>query len=479
MQWETVVGFEVHCELLTKTKLFSGCPNEFGKAPNTQVDAVSLGLPGSLPVMNAAAVDLSMRASLALNCKITRRCDWERKNYYYPDLPKNYQISQLRRNLGVDGWLEFPVGETTKRVRINNVHLEEDAGKNIHPEEAGADYSLVDLNRAGVPLLEIVTEPDLRSMAECEAFMEAMRQLLEYTGVSDCNMHEGRLRFEANISVRPKGSEEFGTKVEIKNIASTKTVLKCVEYETERQSELLEDGGTVLQETRLWDEAAQMTRSMRSKEVANDYRYFPDPDLVEVEIDDAWLARVQNELPELPQARRERFITALGLSEYDAELLTARKAVADYFEAGLAAHDNAKGLANWISAEMLRWLNEDAEREVADYPVAATALAGLVKLIDEGTINGKIAKQVYPKLAAGEGSAAEIVEREGLKQVTDTGSIEPIIDEVMAKNPQIVEDLRGGKMKAIGALVGQVMKASRGKANPQMVNEIIMKKIQN
>jgi aspartyl-tRNA(Asn)/glutamyl-tRNA(Gln) amidotransferase subunit B len=478
MSWETVIGFEIHTELLTDSKVWCGCSTEFGRPPNTQVCPVCLGLPGSLPVLNRRAMELSMRAALALGCSLSRRTQFERKNYYYPDLPKNYQISQLRKNLALGGALDVPLpGGAVKRVRFNNIHLEEDAGKNIHPETPGADYSLVDLNRAGTPLLEIVTEPDLRGIDEARAFMESLKAILEYTAVSDCNMHEGRLRFEANISVRPRGEQKLGTKVEVKNLNSMKTVLKCIEVETERQIELIEDGGTVVQETRLWDEAASTTRAMRGKEGAQDYRYFPDPDLVEIELDDAWIDRVRAEIPELPEARRRRFIADFDLSEYDAGVLTADKALADLFESAVAAHNNPKTICNWLTTEALRWVGEDADRQTLDYPVAAADLAELVRLIDEAVISGNIAKKVYKAMLDGEGRPAEIVKARGLVQIVDTSAIEPIVDDVIAKNPKSVEDFKAGKERALGALVGQVMKATGGKANPQVVNDLIKKRI--
>lgn len=480
MAWETVVGFEIHTELLTKSKVFCGCSTEFGQPPNTQVCPICLGMPGTLPVLNKKAFELAMRAGLALNCQIAPRAQFERKNYYYPDLPKNYQISQLRKNLGTEGWIDVTLPDgTVKRIGIDNIHLEEDAGKNIHSEDSGIkDGSLVDLNRAGTSLLEIVSKPDMRSQEEAQAYMTAMKSLLEYTGVSDCNMHEGRLRFEANISVRREG-EPLGTKVEIKNLNSMKVVLKCIEIETERQIETLEAGGRIIQETRLWDDATGTTRAMRSKEEANDYRYFPDPDLVEVIVDGAWLAKVQAELPELPEARRARFIKDFELPPYDALVLTEDKARADYYETALAAHHNPKGLANWMMTETLRWLNEDPERSIAQYPVKPGDLAELVKLIDEKTISGKIAKDVYKLMMDEEGkqSPSAIVKARGLVQVTDAGAIEALVDEVLAKNGQIANDFRNGKDKALGALIGQVMKASKGKANPQMANDLLLKKL--
>lgn len=477
MGWEAVIGFEIHAELATASKIWCGCSTEFGRAPNTETCPVCLGMPGSLPVLNRKAIELATRAALALGCRINRPTQFERKNYYYPDLPKNYQISQLRKNLGEGGWLDIKVGDATKRVRINNVHLEEDAGKNIHPETPGADYSLVDLNRAGTPLLEIVTEPDLRSSDEALVFMESLKSILEYSGVSDCNMHQGRLRFEANISVRRQGDVKLGTKVEVKNLNSMKTVLKCIEAETHRQILELETGGRIVQETRLWDEAAAVTRTMRSKEVANDYRYFPDPDLVAVEIDDVWLDRIRAEIPELPDARRKRFIDTFALSDYDAGVLTADKDLADYFESALAVcGKNPKGIANWM-AEPLRWLGEDPDREIGEYPITSQHLAELVNLIDDGTISGKIAKEVYRAMLDGEGAPVEIVKKKGLVQISDTSAIEPIVDKVLAENADAVEKILAGKEKAIGALVGQIMKETRGKANPQLVNEMILCKI--
>ncbi len=478
MGWETVIGFEIHTELLTESKIWCGCPTKFGQPPNTQVCPICMGFPGTLPVLNRRAFDLSLRAALALHCEIAPRAQFERKNYYYPDLPKNYQISQLRQNLGERGWLDVTVNGETRRIRMNNVHLEEDAGKNIHPDAPGADYSLVDLNRAGTPLLEIVTEPDLRGEEDSLAFMETLKAILEYSGVSDCNMHEGRLRFEANISVRREGEQKLGTKVEIKNLNSMKTVLRCIEVERRRQIEMLEHGERIVQETRLWDDAAQTTRAMRSKEVANDYRYFPDPDLVEIEVDAAWIERVRDELPELPETRRLRVAAMYGLSDYDAGVLTADKAIADYFEEAATAHTgNAKGIANWVMSEPLRWLGEDPDRDFAEYPVRAEELAALVRLIDDGTISGKIAKDVYRFMLEGEGAPAEIVKRRGLVQISDTSAIEPVIDKVLAENQDAVEKILAGKEKAVAALVGQVMRETRGKANPQVVNEMIMRKI--
>lgn len=476
-QYETVIGMEVHVELETDTKVWCGCSTKFGSPPNTQVCPVCLGLPGSLPVLNKRAFEYAMRVGLALNCEFSRRTQFERKNYYYPDLPKNYQISQLRKNLGVGGWLDIRVGDATKKVGIDNIHLEEDAGKNLHPEHPGADYSLVDLNRAGTALLEIVSQPDMRGPEDALAYMDGLKNLLQYTGVSSCNMHEGRLRFEANISVRPVGSDKLGTKVEVKNLNSTKIVLKCIEHETMRQIDVIESGGRIIQETRLWDEANNRTQAMRSKEEAQDYRYFPDPDLVEVEISDEWLEEVRASVPELPGARADRFIAQYGIPDYDALVLTGQKELADYYESAVTRHNNPKAISNWIMTEILRILNEQEEADMAAVPVTSDHLAGLVKLIDDQTINGKIAKEVFKHMLAGEGDPAGIVKQRGLAQVTDTGEIESMVDEVLAANEASVADYKSGKEKALKHLMGQVMKASRGKANPGLVQDLIKKKL--
>ncbi|MBI3735387.1 Asp-tRNA(Asn)/Glu-tRNA(Gln) amidotransferase subunit GatB [Candidatus Sumerlaeota bacterium] len=473
--YETVVGMEVHVELLTKTKVFCGCSTDFGQPPNTQTCPVCLGMPGSLPVINTTAFEYAMRTALALNCNITSPTQFERKNYYYPDLPKNYQISQLRKNLGVDGWLEISVEGQSKKIGMDNIHLEEDAGKNIHPETPGADYSLVDLNRAGTALLEIVSKPDMRSTDDAMAYMQTLKNLLEYLEVSDCNMHEGRMRFEANISVRKPG-DPLGTKVEVKNVGSMKMVAKCIEYETRRQIEEIESGGRVIQETRGWDDDKGETYSMRSKEEAQDYRYFPDPDLVEVVVDDAWINQVRSAIPELPEARRRRFIEKYGLPEYDAGVLTSIKSYAEYYETALKTHNNPKAISNWIMTEVLRILKE-TEQEIAAFPVKPEHLGKLVRLIDDQTISGKIAKDVFKDMLGGGGDPEKIVKDKGLVQITDTSFIEKIVDEVLAANAQSVEDFKNGKDRALGFLVGQVMKGSKGKANPGIVNELIKKKI--
>ena len=470
MDYETVIGFEVHTELKTRTKVWCGCSTEFGGEPNTQTCPVCLGHPGTLPVLNRKALEISLRVATALGCRIPPRCHFDRKNYYYPDLPKNYQISQQHEPLGRDGALNIELpGGGRKAIGIDNIHLEEDAGKNIHPEgRADVEHSLVDLNRAGTPLLEIVTKPELRSAAEAEAFMRGMKSLLEYLDASDCKMEEGRLRFELNISLRKPG-EPLGQKVEIKNLNSISAVLRCIDVEHERQAALLDAGQRVAGETRLWDEAKLTTRSMRSKETSYDYRYFPDPDLVDITIDDALRQRIAESLPELPLARRARFVQQFGLSDYDAGVLTADKASADYFEAAVAAHANPKAIANWMMTEMFRRLKEMGEDASAgDYPIEPAGLARLVAMIDDGSITGAIAKRVYPMMIETGKAPDVLVEEHGLKPVDDA-ALEPVIRKVLDENPKMVDDIRAGKMKAIGGIVGQVMKATGGKANPQTV----------
>jgi aspartyl-tRNA(Asn)/glutamyl-tRNA(Gln) amidotransferase subunit B len=473
-QYELVIGFEVHTELKTRTKVWCGCSTSFGAPPNTNVCPICLGMPGTLPVLNREAFLLSLKTALALHCDVPDIIHFDRKNYYYPDLPKNYQISQNDRFLGTGGYLEIDLGGgTRKRIGIDNIHLEEDAGKNIHPEDAAVDYSLVDLNRAGTPLLEIVTRPEIRTKDEAAAFMAAMRSFLQYLGVSDCKMQEGSLRFELNISVRPKGSDKLGRKVEVKNLNSVSVVLKCIDAEFARQVEVLEAGGTVASETRLWDEARMETRAMRSKETANDYRYFPDPDLVEYTVSEELRREVAATIPELPLARRQRFIDQLGLPEYDATVLTAHIATANYFERALAAHPNAKGISNWIMTEALAWVNRRGEdTTIDDFPVRAEAIAELVRLIDDGTITGKIAKQVFPLMVETGDFPATLVEKHGLKPIDDS-AIDPVIDEVIAEMAKVADEVRAGKMKAMGALMGAVMRKTGGKANPATVTERI------
>ncbi len=475
-KYETIIGFEVHTELHTNTKVFCGCSTKFGSPPNTQVCPICLGMPGVLPVLNKTAIEYAIRTALALNCNVPEVCSFDRKNYYYPDLPKNYQVTQQYGCVGTGGWLDIEVGDTTKRVRMNNVHLEEDAGKLVHPETPGCDYSLVDLNRAGTALLEIVSEPDMRNANEALAYMNALKNLLEYIEVSDCKMQEGRLRFELNISLHPVGSEKFGTRVEIKNLNSMKTVLKCIEYEISRQTKILDEGGHVDQETRLWDEPNFCTRAMRSKEVANDYRYFPDPDLVAVNITPEWREQIKKTLPEMQKEKCQRFREKFGLPEYDAKVLTQSKKVSQYYEKALSCYNNPKALSNWMMTEVLRELNAN-EIEIDEFKMMPDQLASIVRMIDEGKISGKIAKTVFVRVLETGKTPEEIVKQEGLVQVSDLGELEKLVDEVISENPDIVAKVKAGQTKTMQALVGQVMKKSRGKANPKLVNEVLNKKL--
>ena len=480
-KYEIVIGMEVHAELLTKTKQFCGCPNVALAPPNTQVCPVCLGFPGSLPVLNERSVDLSLRAALAFNCDINRNCIFERKNYFYPDLPKAYQISQRMLPLGVGGYLDIDVptadGVVTKRVGLHDIHMEEDTGKSQHGDAIGdPDSSLVDFNRSGMPLLEIVSAPDMRDIEEAEAYMVALRQILLYLDISDCKMEQGRLRFEASTSLRPWGQEEFGTRVEVKNLNSMKAVRDSIRAEIERQTKILDAGGVVEQQTMLWDEASGTTQPMRSKEQAHDYRYFPEPDLVPLSIGDSWLDRVRREMPELPRNRRQRFVDDLGLSPYDAEVLTAARPIADYLETAVKAHPNAKMAANWIANELLGRLNA-AGGDIEQSPVSPEQLAELLKLIDAGTISGKIAKEVFDEMFASGRPAAEIVKEKGLEQISDTSELEAICQKVIAANAKAVEDYKAGKEKSFGALVGGVMKETRGRANPALVNELLKKQL--
>ncbi len=477
MKYQPVIGMEIHVELLTRSKVFNESANAFGGEPNTHVNPVDLGLPGTLPVLNKRAFDLSLRTALALHCEIPKITQFDRKNYYYPDLPKNYQISQQYQPLGRHGYLDIPLKDgTEKRIGIDNIHLEEDAGKNIHPDsgrDAGMTY--VDLNRAGVPLLEIVSDPDMRSAEEMESYMNAVRSLLRYIEVSDCKIQEGSIRFEVNCSLL-NNDGSLGTKVEIKNVGSTKAALRALKYELERQADCRDRGERIIQETRLWDDERGETRPMRSKEGSKDYRYFPDPDLVPVEITPEWLERIKEEIPELRDAKRKRFVEQLGLPEYDAGVLVEEKAVADYFEQCCQLGCPPKAASNWIMTEILRELKE-SDLEIDDLPIRPAHLAELIKLIDTGTISGKIAKEIYADVRQSGKMPAEIVKEKGLVQVSDDSAIEGFVDQVIAENPGPVEDFRGGKDKALAFLMGQVMKVSKGKVNPQMAREIITRKI--
>jgi aspartyl-tRNA(Asn)/glutamyl-tRNA(Gln) amidotransferase subunit B len=483
MNWEIVIGLETHTQLSTESKIFSGSSTRFGAAPNTQANLVDLALPGSLPVMNRAAAERAIRFGLAVGGRIAPRSIFARKNYFYPDLPKGYQISQYEVPVVSGGSISFFVGETAKTVQLTRAHLEEDAGKSLHDEfhlANGAPASGIDLNRAGTPLLEIVSEPEMRSAAEAVAYARALHSLVVWLGICDGNMQEGSFRCDANVSVRPMGQKEFGTRTEIKNVNSFRFLERAIVYEARRQIELIEDGGTVVQETRLYDADRDETRSMRSKEDAHDYRYFPDPDLPPLVISSAWVDEVRATMPELPADKRARFETKYGLSAYDAAQLTTSRDMADYFEAVARAlpEGQAKQAANWVMGELAAALNR-SEIEVAASPVAAPALAALIARILDGTISNKIAREVFSGMWAGEqgGQPDAIIEARGLKQISDTGAIGAMIDEVLAANPAVVEEYRAGKQKAFNSLVGQIMKAAKGKANPQQVNDLLKQKL--
>lgn len=480
MKYEAVIGLEVHTELQTKTKIFCSCRTSFGADPNTNVCPVCLGLPGVLPVLNKKVLEYAVRAGLALNCEISRFSKFDRKNYYYPDLPKNFQTSQFDLPICEHGYLDVEVEGEKRRIRITRAHMEEDAGKLVHHGTSitDSDYSLVDYNRTGTPLLEIVSEPDMRSAKEAVAYMEKMRAILQYVGISDCRMEEGSLRCDANVSVRPVGQKELGTKTEIKNINSFKGVERAIEYEAMRQAELLEDGGKVVQETRTWDEKEGVTKSMRTKEEANDYRYFPEPDLVPFTVSDEYIENIRKSLPELPDARKERYMKEFGLSSEDAVFMTNDKAIADYFEAAVDAGADPKACVNWLMGEFASQLSTDGI-EIAKAPVSAENLAALLKLISKGTISGKIAKKVFATMWKEGGNPEEIVKAQGLVQISDTAELSKLVDEVVGKNPKAVEDFKAGKKKAVGALVGQIMKATKGKANPRVINELLNKKLQS
>ncbi len=476
MDYEPVIGLETHAELLTESKLWCGCSTRFGRPANTQTCPICLGMPGVLPVLNGRAFELSLEAALALHCTINRTSYFDRKNYYYPDLPKNYQVSQNYANLGEGGYLDIAVNGDVLRVGIHNVHLEEDAGKNVHAEHPGADYSLVDLNRAGTPLLEVVTAPDMHTVAEADAYMQTLRQLLLYTGVSDCKMQEGSLRFEASISMRPAGTDTLGPRVEIKNLNSMKAVRGALEFEIKRQTRVLEEGGTVDQETRLWDEVRERTGRMRSKEEAQDYRYFPEPDLLPIEVTDEMLARMQAAIPELPMARKQRFVKELGLSDYDAGVLTDLRETADYFEACLAAGSSPKGTANWIINQVMAQLNE-RRIGIDEFEAGPDRLAGLVRLIDEGKINTNVARDIMGAMVETGKDAATLVADAGVEQISDESELDGVIAQVIEDNAKMVQDYVGGKKQVIGPLVGQVMKATRGKADPKVANAMLRAKL--
>jgi aspartyl-tRNA(Asn)/glutamyl-tRNA(Gln) amidotransferase subunit B len=472
-RYEPVIGLEVHAQLKTKTKAFCGCSTRFGDAPNKNTCPVCLGLPGALPVLNRKAVELAVRASLALQARIHERSRFARKNYFYPDVPKGYQISMYELPLATGGVLEIEIEGRAKKIGITRLHMEEDAAKNLHEGFPDSDkWSYIDFNRGGVPLVEIVSEPDIRTPSEAYQYLNTLKQVLEYTDVSDCNMEEGSLRCDANVSVRPRGESKFGTKVEVKNLNSFRYLSHALEFEIERHVGVLESGGNVTQETRLWNVAGGRTESMRSKEFAHDYRYFPDPDLLPVRVSEQLIAEVRRGMPELPAAKRERFLKEYGIAPYDAGVLTAGRALADYFEAVVRAGATAKAAASWISVELLRRLN-DAGKEITDCPVAPSALAGLLKKVEGGEITAASGKRVFEKMFDTGRSAAEIVAADGLAQITDAGAIEEIARQVAAKSPDNVAKYRSGNEGVFKFFVGQVMKETRGQANPQLVNEIL------
>lgn len=476
MEYEVVIGLETHAELATVTKLFCGCSTRFGSEPNTQVCPVCLGMPGVLPVMNKKAFEYALKSAIALNCKIGDFTNFDRKSYYYPDLPKNYQISQNYHNLGSDGYMDISVQGRVSRIRIHNVHLEEEAGKLIHPEEAGADYSLVDFNRAGIPLLEIVSYPDMRNMAEVESYMQTLRKILLYTDVSDCKMQEGSLRFEASISLRKKGADTLGNRVEIKNLNSMKSVLKAIDYEAKRQANSLDRGETIDRETRLWDEVNEKSARMRSKEEAQDYRYLPEPDLLPVVISGKWIDEVKMTMPELPLARKQRFMEVFKLSDYDTGQLVEEKILADFFEDCIKIIDRPKAFCNWITNDLLREVNE-RKLDIHHLPVRPKQMAALVEIIEKGTISSTIAKEVFSEMIQTGNDPQAIIEEKKLAQISDEGLIEAVIVKVISGNPAVIEDYKKGKKNALTFLVGLVMKETKGKANPKMVNELLQKKI--
>jgi len=468
------IGCEIHVELSSlRSKLFCRCPITYGVPPNTATCPVCLGFPGVLPVVNEKAVEAVLKVALALNCKINPLTKFDRKNYYYPDLPKGYQISQKYLPIGYDGWLEIDVNGRTKRVRIADVHLEEDTAKSIHGEEAGDPMAtLIDFNRSGVPLCEIVTYPDMNSLEELEAFMVSLRQLLLYLGVSECRMEKGQLRFEASVSLRPKGSEQLGTRVEIKNLNSFRAVLGAVEAEIKRQKEILLSGGKVVQQTMLWNEALKITEPMRTKETAHDYRYFPEPDLVPIVVDEAWLNRLKAEMPELPKQRFERFMREYELGEYEARLLTATPVTADYFEVATKICSDPKAIANWMLGDLQGLLN-DAGKSWDECPIPPQHLGEMVKLMQEGVISVRIAKELLKEMFATQKSPKQIVEERGLVQITDEAELRRIIEEIVAANPKAVQEFLSGNEKVLGFFVGQVMRATKGKANPQLTNKLV------
>jgi aspartyl-tRNA(Asn)/glutamyl-tRNA(Gln) amidotransferase subunit B len=474
MEFEPVIGLEVHAQLKTETKIFCACSTQFGAPPNTHVCPICLGMPGVLPVLNKKVVEYTLHMALATDCTITRQSQFARKNYFYPDLPKGYQISQYELPIARNGHVNITVNGDPKRIGIHRIHMEEDAGKLIH--DSGRPYSRVDYNRTGVPLIEIVSEPDLRAPEEAGAYLRHLRAILRYLDICDGNMEEGSFRCDANVSIRPRGAEKFGTRAEIKNLNSFKNVEKAIQYEIARQRELLLDGGEVAQETRLWNPDRACTTSMRSKEEAHDYRYFPDPDLLPLVVDDQWIEAVRGALPELPEARKSRFMSQYDLPAYDAELLTSEQELADYFEACAAEFPQAKTVSNWVMGTLLGMLNAQG-KTIAQSPVTPSGLGELLKMVDKDTISGKIAKTVFEEMVRTGQSAQKIVADKGLVQVSDTGALETVITQVLDANPKETAAFRAGKTKLMSFFVGQVMRETRGKANPKIVNQILKQKL--
>ena len=476
-RYEPVIGLEVHVQLATATKIFCACPTGFGAAPNTNVCPVCLGMPGALPVLNREAVDLAIKAAIALGCAIRPHSRFARKNYFYPDLPKGYQISQYDEPYSEHGWVDIVVEGARKRIGITRIHMEDDAGKSVHDGFKDSDrYSYVDLNRSGTPLIEIVSEPDMRSSDEAYAYLSEVKQVLQFIEVSTCDMEKGHLRCDANVSVRPRGQEPFGVKAEVKNLNSFRFLKQALDFEIARQVALIEGGGRVVQETRLYNPDLGETFSMRSKEDAHDYRYFPEPDLVPLRISDEWRERLRDSMPELPAKKRARFVAEMGLSEYDADILTASRAVSEYFETAARVCGQAKLAANWVMGDLMGALKAES-REIGESPVSAEHLGQLIQLIVSGQLSGKLAKEIFPKMFSTGQAPAVIVEREGLKQISDAGALEKIIDDVIAANPRQVEQYKGGKTSVINFLVGQAMKATRGQANVTVVGELLKQKL--
>ena len=472
--YEVIIGLEVHAELSTKTKIFCSCPTEFGAAPNTHTCPICMAMPGTLPVLNEKVVEYAVKAGLATNCEISRDSKNDRKNYFYPDLPKAYQISQYDKPLCLEGYIEIETEQGKKKIRLERIHIEEDAGKLNHDEFGGG--SLVDLNRAGVPLIEIVSKPDLRSAEEVEHYLRKLKSILEYIEVSDCKMQEGSLRADVNVSVRKKGDEKLGTRTEMKNMNSFRSITRAIEYEVERQIDVIEDGGKIEQETLRWDDVSGKTFPMRDKEDAQDYRYFPDPDLVAIKLSEEYIENIKNSLPELPESRKERYLTEFGLSEKDAKLITASKYLSDLFEGATKICGNAKAVNNWIISDISRILNE-TEMEADQIPFTAEQLAKMIVLIDKGTISSAIGKKVLVELFENPKDPEEIIKEKGWIQISDEGAIKEVVLKVLEANPQSVEDYKGGKDRALGFLVGQAMKETKGKANPQMLNKMFIEEL--